>query len=57
MEDGILHTYSFNHRDVMACKATKFGEMKQNKGYYDRSRSFKVTDVDTNRKTVGATAY
>jgi len=35
-----------------AQKATEFGEIKQPLGLLRRSRSFKITDFDTNRKLI-----
>jgi len=36
----------------LATKATEFDEIKQNNGHVRRSRSFKVTHFDTNRKPI-----
>jgi len=35
-----------------ASEATEFGKITQNKGHYTGSRSFKVTDLGTNRKLI-----
>jgi len=49
-------TFIFNHFYVMGPQATEYGEITQNNGHYDTpfkpSRSFKVTDLGTNRKLI-----
>jgi len=42
----------FNNCDITCLKMSNSVKKTQNKGYYGRSKSFKVIEVGTNRKPV-----
>ena len=46
------HRYIFNHCDVVGLQSYRIRWNNAKSGLLRRSRSFKVTDVDTNRKPV-----